>query len=147
MYKVDTVVKPNRATKAKAIAATVLVALLGLGAMTACEPTNPRDAVQQYWGSGADYQCVSKIIQRESRWQPTVRNSRSGAAGLFQIMWSVHGRWVRQEMGYSEQDMLRAAPNARVAKSLSEKARKQTGDRWQPWRINSKPIRGGGCPA
>jgi soluble lytic murein transglycosylase-like protein len=132
--------------RVKAVAATVLVVLLGVGALTACEPADARQAVQAHWGTGADFACVDKIIHRESRWQPAAKNKSSSATGLFQILTTTHAKLISQH-GYTKADMVKAGPNAKVAKELSKLAQSYWGDRWAPWRLSGKPIRGGGCPA
>ncbi len=37
--------------------------------------------------------------------------------------------------------------NAKVAKGLSDEAYRYYKDGFQPWRLNGRTIRGGGCPA
>src|SRR5690625_3773929 len=43
------------------------------------------------WGSGAEWDALSQIIQRESSWNLNAANPRSSARGLFQKMTSLHG--------------------------------------------------------
>src|SRR5690606_18152506 len=43
------------------------------------------------WGSGAEWNALSQIIQRESSWNLNAANPRSSARGLFQKMTSIHG--------------------------------------------------------
>src|SRR5690625_839611 len=43
------------------------------------------------WGSGAEWDALSQIIQRESSWNVNAANPRSSARGLFQKMTSIHG--------------------------------------------------------
>src|SRR5699024_10215271 len=43
------------------------------------------------WGSGAQWNALSKLIQKESSWNPNAANPRSTARGLFQKMTSIHG--------------------------------------------------------
>lgn len=43
------------------------------------------------WGSGAEWSALSKIIQKESSWNPNAANPSSSARGLFQKMTSAHG--------------------------------------------------------
>src|SRR5699024_6423068 len=43
------------------------------------------------WGSGAQWNAFSKLISRESSWNPNAANPRSTARGLFQKMTSIHG--------------------------------------------------------
>src|SRR5690606_34044330 len=48
-------------------------------------------AAQYGWGSGREWQALDQLIQRESSWDPTIKNPNSSAAGLFQKMTSIHG--------------------------------------------------------
>lgn len=48
-------------------------------------------AAQYGWGSGREWQALDQLIQRESGWDPTIKNPNSSAAGLFQKMTSIHG--------------------------------------------------------
>lgn len=43
------------------------------------------------WGSGRHWDSLSKIINKESSWNPNAANPRSSARGLFQKMTSIHG--------------------------------------------------------
>ena len=43
------------------------------------------------WGSGAQWDALSQIIQRESSWNLNAANPSSSARGLFQKMTSIHG--------------------------------------------------------
>src|SRR5690625_3490778 len=43
------------------------------------------------WGSGAEWNALSQIIQRESSWNLNAKNPSSSARGLFQKMTSIHG--------------------------------------------------------
>jgi hypothetical protein len=44
------------------------------------------ELIRSLWGDGYDGQVARCVAWRESRYQPTARNSESGAAGLFQLM-------------------------------------------------------------
>ena len=44
------------------------------------------DLITGLWGTGYDGQVARCVAWRESRYQPTARNSSSGASGLFQLM-------------------------------------------------------------
>jgi hypothetical protein len=123
-----------------------LLAVVALAfASTACTPEQTaKDAIQRYWGNYSA--CAERIVDRESNFQADAVNPSSGATGLFQIMPS-HSSWIRSTYGYSFSEMKDPYKNSRVAKGLSNKAYGYWGDGWQPWRIGSGPIRGGGCPA
>ncbi|GEL19365.1 tape measure protein [Pseudonocardia asaccharolytica] len=43
------------------------------------------------WGSGPQWDALSKLIQGESSWNPNAANPSSSARGLFQKMTSIHG--------------------------------------------------------
>ncbi|NMI00726.1 hypothetical protein [Pseudonocardia acidicola] len=43
------------------------------------------------WGSGPEWAALSRLIQKESSWNPNAANPRSSARGLFQKMTSIHG--------------------------------------------------------
>lgn len=43
------------------------------------------------WGSGPEWDAISKIVQKESGWNPNAANPTSSARGLFQKMTSIHG--------------------------------------------------------
>ena len=122
------------------VVAIAAVALL----ITACQPTTPRQAVQARWGN--NFACADRVIQRESRWQPTAVSPGGGNIGLFQLN-AYHKTWIRNELGYSWDDLKDPAKNAHAAKVLSDKAYRQYRDGWQPWRLDGKARPGGGCPA
>ncbi|HXJ64714.1 MAG TPA: lytic transglycosylase domain-containing protein, partial [Actinomycetota bacterium] len=44
------------------------------------------DLITSFWGTGYDGQVAKCVGWRESRYQPTARNTSSGAAGIFQLM-------------------------------------------------------------
>ncbi len=122
---------------------TVIVAMAF--ATSACEPAmTPKEAVAKYWGKLSP--CAEKIVKRESNFQADAVNRSSGATGLFQLMPS-HAKWIKQKFGYEFSEMKDPAKNAQVAKALSNEAYNYWGDGWQPWRLSSKAVRGGGCPA
>lgn len=111
---------------------------------SACEPNTPREAVQHHWGSLTP--CANRIVQRESGWNPAAVSPGGGNIGLFQLN-AYHKTWIRNELGYSWQDLKQPSKNARAARVLYNKAQAQYGDGWQPWRLSGRAIRGGGCPA
>lgn len=43
------------------------------------------------WGSGAQWNAIDWIVNRESSWDPNAANPTSSARGLFQKMTSIHG--------------------------------------------------------
>ena len=123
-----------------------LVAIVGIAfATTACTPEMmAKDAIAEHWGGNA--KCAERIAQRESGMQPSAVNSSSGATGLFQLM-PLHKTWIKSELGYEFSEMKDPYKNAKVAAGLSHEAWRLYGDGWQPWRMSSKAIPGGGCPA
>lgn len=123
-----------------AIVAISAIALLS----TACQPATARQAVQTRWGK--HFACADRVIQRESRWQPTAVSPGGGNIGLFQLN-AYHKTWIRNELGYTWEQLKDPAKNAHAAKVLSDKAHKQYGDGWQPWRLDGRARPGGGCPA
>ncbi len=52
------------------------------------EPTTGEivDLITSLWGTGYDGEVARCVAWRESRYQPTARNTSSGASGLFQLM-------------------------------------------------------------
>lgn len=51
-----------------------------------------RNVANSYgWGSGRHWNSLSKIINKESSWNPNAANPSSSARGLFQKMTSIHG--------------------------------------------------------
>lgn len=51
-----------------------------------------RNVANSYgWGSGRHWDSLSKIINKESSWNPNAANPSSSARGLFQKMTSIHG--------------------------------------------------------
>lgn len=48
-------------------------------------------ASQFGWGSGGQWAALSRLIQKESSWNPNAANPTSSARGLFQKMTSIHG--------------------------------------------------------
>lgn len=141
-------VRPRRTgvrTRVRLSVAAAAVGAAGILGATACQPVNtPQAAVQQRWGSLTS--CANRIVQRESRWVPTAVSPGGGNIGLFQIN-KYHAGWISRELGYSWNDLKNASANAHAAKVLYDKAARQYGDGWQPWRLSGNAIRGGGCPA
>ena len=58
---------------------------------------------------------MQAIAHRESRWVPTARNGQH--FGCLQIATNVHAARIAR-MGFTQQDMLKAGPNAEVARAL-----------------------------
>lgn len=54
------------------------------------------------WGSGAEWNALSQIIQRESSWNLNAANPSSSARGLFQKMTSIHGPVADTAAGQAE---------------------------------------------
>ena len=48
-------------------------------------------AARYGWGSGPEWDALSRLIQKESSWNPNAANPTSSARGLFQKMTSLHG--------------------------------------------------------
>lgn len=62
-----------------------------------------QDVAARYgWGSGAQWNALSQLIQRESSWNPNAANPRSSARGLFQKMTSIHGPVEKTAAGQAE---------------------------------------------
>lgn len=125
--------------------ARVALSLLALTAVamatTSCTPEEiAKDAIYKHFGP-VNGVCAERIVHRESRFQAEVVNPRSGTTGLFQIH-PVHAGWIRDEFGYSMNDLKDPYRNAEVAHALAAKAYKMYGDGWQPWRGNAT-----GCAA
>lgn len=138
-----TVVRRN--LKLSGVVVALVAALALTMATSACTPGGtPQQAVQYWWGS--DTWCANRIVQRESGFNPYAVNRTSGATGLFQLMPS-HASWIKAEFGYDFSEMKDSSKNAQVARALYWRAYRYWGDGWQPWRISSSAIRGGGCPA
>lgn len=67
-----------------------------LGGITGMGSTMVRAAVKavasQYgWGSGAQWNAIDALVNKESSWNPRAANPTSSARGLFQKMTSIHG--------------------------------------------------------
>lgn len=126
-------------------AAIIAVAIASVALLiTACQPITPRQAVKGHWGHNFD--CADRIIQRESGWNPDAVSPGGGNIGLFQMN-AYHKTWIKNELGYSWNDLKDPSKNAHAAKVLSTKAYNQWGDGWQPWRLDGSIRPGGGCPA
>ncbi len=132
-------------SRARRLGFGLLAALaVSLGA-TACNPEGvAKDAIAKAWGDKAA--CAERIADRESNFQTSAVNPRSGTIGLFQIH-PTHKAWVQRAYGYSWADLYDPYNNSRVAAGLFNEAQRAYGDGWQPWRFGGKIIRGGGCPA
>ena len=54
--------------------------------------TRARAVARTYgWGSGAEWEAIKWIVNKESSWDPRAANPTSSARGLFQKMTSIHG--------------------------------------------------------
>jgi hypothetical protein len=78
----------------------------------------------------ADWQTLSCIINRESGGIATAKNSSSGAAGLLQIMYSIHASWL----GVSAEQLLDGPTNLRLGRTLF------VARGWSPWRSANNPC-------
>lgn len=134
---------PRSRKRGSVVIIAVAVAAVAL-LITACQPATPRQAVKTQWGR--NYACAARVVQRESGWNPNAVSPGGGNIGLFQMN-AYHKTWIRNELGYSWNDLKDPAKNAHAAKVLSTKAYHQYGDGWQPWRIGGGVRPGGGCPA
>jgi len=109
------------------VAAAALVLLTGIGAASSCEvPTSCEAAIglaflDQPVTTRTRFQ---RIAYRESRNDPTAQNGQH--LGCLQIATDVHASRIRA-MGFAISDMLKALPNALVAKSLFMESG------WSPW--------------
>lgn len=96
------------------------------------DPPAPCDVecvVRDVWPDELEERAL-RIAWRESRWQPDVINRNRDATGLFQIMWSIHRRWLCPDMGVCSQgDLLDARVNAEAALALYWRA----DGSWAPW--------------
>lgn len=140
----ETATTATRAPRRRALRTSIAAVGVGFAALIATACQTPQDAVRDRWGDRL-YPCASKVIQRESGWNPEALSPGGGNIGLFQIN-KVHATWIRNELGYDWNELTDAAKNAHAAKRLSEKAHAAYGDGWQPWRLDGS-IRPGVCPA
>jgi soluble lytic murein transglycosylase-like protein len=135
----------RRSRKSWRLAVSLVAIVAVMFASAACTPKmSPQEAVRKHWGKLTP--CAERIVKRESGYNPEAVNKSSGATGLFQLMPS-HARWIKSKFGYDFSEMKDAEKNAEVAKALSAEAYRYWGDGWQPWRLSSRAIPGGGCPA
>jgi soluble lytic murein transglycosylase-like protein len=136
----------RRSRKPFRLAAGLLVVIGVALATTACTPEMiAKDAIHEAWGD-KNSPCAEKIVERESGYQADAVNRSSGATGLFQLM-PLHAKWIKANYGYDWDEMKDPYKNAEVAAGLSHEAWKLYGDGWQPWRMSSRAVPGGGCPA
>lgn len=124
--------------------AAVALGITALFVAAACEPATPQQSVEMFWKDLTP--CANRIIQRESGWNPAAVSPGGGNIGLFQLN-AYHKTWIRNELGFTWEDLKKPTLNAAAAKVLYDKAVAQYGDGWQPWRLSGRAIRGGGCPA
>lgn len=122
-----------------------LLAVVALAfASTACTPEQTaKDAIRKYWTKYSA--CAERVVERESNFQADAVNPSSGTTGLFQIH-PVHSKWIKSTYGYDFSEMKDPYKNSRVAKGISDQAYAYWRDGWQPWRLNGRAIRNGGCP-
>ena len=123
------------------LAVSLFAAVAVATTMSSCTPEDTATAAIYTHFGPVNGVCAERIVHRESRFQAEVVNSRSGTVGLFQIH-PVHAGWIRDEFGYSMNELKDPYKNAEVAHSLAAKSYKMYGDGWQPWRGNSS-----GCAA
>ena len=136
----------RRSRRPVRLAGGVLVIAAVALAAAACTPQQyAQYAVTTQWGTQLA-PCADRIVQRESNFQPTAVNPSSGTTGLFQLS-PVHATWIKSTFGYDFSQMKDAMKNAQVAKALFNEAARMYGDGWQPWRLSSRAVPGGGCPA
>lgn len=84
--------------------------------------------IRDVWPDELEDRAVA-IATRESNLQPAVINRNRDATGLFQIMWSVHRRWLCPELDVCSQSQLQdAGTNAHAAYALYQRA-----GGWGPW--------------
>ncbi|MFF9812447.1 lytic transglycosylase domain-containing protein [Streptomyces sp. NPDC014006] len=79
---------PKKALAGAAVAAAAcgsLIAAAPAQAATA-QASSAQAVAKKMIGSSAQYQCFSKIVERESGWNPNATNSSSGAYGLVQAL-------------------------------------------------------------
>ena len=127
------------------LAAGLMAVLAIAGLTSACTPEEvAKMAIAEHWGTKAA--CAEKIVLRESRFQSTAVNPRSGTTGLFQIH-PIHAPWIKRTFGYDFSEMNDPFKNSEVAHALSAEAYRMYKDGWQPWRKGGARIPGGGCPA
>jgi hypothetical protein len=87
-----------------------------------CDRDDVECIIRDVWPDNLEERALH-IAYRESRWQPGVINRNRDATGLFQIMWSVHRRWLCPEMAVCAQSMLLdARTNAEAALALYYRA-------------------------
>src|SRR5699024_4592368 len=113
--------------------AAIALGVTMLVTAAACMPEDPHGAVDHWWGDLAP--CAGRIVQRESGWNPDAVSPGGGNIGLFQLN-ATHATWIRNELGYTWEQLKEPPKNARAAKVLYNKAQAQYGDGWQPWRLN-----------
>jgi hypothetical protein len=137
--------KVRRSTRSLRIVGCLLALVAVAFTSTACSPEMvAKDAIDRYWSSGAP--CAERIVDRESNFQAGAVNPSSGTTGLFQIH-PTHDAWIRRTYGYAFSEMKDPYKNSRVARGLFAEAQRYYGDGWQPWRLDGRVVRSGGCPA
>lgn len=133
--------RPRRRRSALTLLGVALAAVVMVAGVGACTPENrAKQAIAQYWG--ADTACANRIVYRESRYQAAAV-SPTNDYGLFQLNATANAQWIRNELGYTLQDLKDPYKNSRAARVLYGKAQQMWGDGWKPWRLRS----GSGCPA
>lgn len=95
-------------------------------APTTTLPTDPVAIIRWIWPDGPDEDYAVLIAWRESRHDPTARNSC--CHGLFQIHWTVHRGWLDDYGIYTANDLLDPWRNTRAALAL-----RQRPGGWNPW--------------
>jgi len=78
------------------------------------------EALLAYYSPGWNVTRMSGIMYRESRCDPSAKNSRSSATGLLQLLSSLHCPWLAKELGPC--DLYDPVYNIRAAALLWEKS-------------------------
>ncbi|MEU0739329.1 transglycosylase SLT domain-containing protein [Streptomyces sp. NPDC006134] len=78
---------PKKALAGAAVAAAACGTLIAAAPAQAATPASSAQATaKKMIGSTAEYQCFSKIVERESGWDVDATNASSGAYGLVQAL-------------------------------------------------------------
>ncbi|NEY36315.1 transglycosylase SLT domain-containing protein [Streptomyces sp. PRKS01-65] len=81
------VAAPKKALAGAAVAAATCGTLIAAAPAQAATPASSAQATaQKMIGNTAEYQCFSKIVERESGWDVDATNASSGAYGLVQAL-------------------------------------------------------------
>ncbi|MGW5614266.1 aggregation-promoting factor C-terminal-like domain-containing protein [Streptomyces sp. NPDC003877] len=79
---------PARKALAAALAAATCGTLIAAGPAQAApaQASSAQAVAKKMIGDDAEYQCFSKIVERESHWDVNAQNASSGAYGLVQAL-------------------------------------------------------------